>query len=228
MRLRTRVFLLYFLPFAILPAGRFWMIQSFVQSTVREGLRSSLREGQLVIARMQARSNLENSRFLKVAGENSALKAGIQLLLANPHSIDAPSTVEDQLRERGEHMGFDFMLVSAPDGSPGERIRSRQPPDSAPTASSSLHPSTNPPPGNSSHSRPPICSRRNIREKSATNVFIREHFTGLPVSNRREGAARQKDPVGTLCERCISRQYVEFVGIKPRRPFAPALLPPWM
>ena len=30
----------------------------------------------------------------------------------------ARRTVEDQLRELGEHMGFDFMLVSAPDGSP--------------------------------------------------------------------------------------------------------------
>lgn len=118
MRLRTRAFLLNFLPFAILLAGSFWIIQSFVQLTVRNGVRNSLRSGQLAIARMQAKSDLENSRFLKVAGENTALKAGIQLLLANPQSSDARSTVEDQLRELGEHMGFDFMLVSGPNGSP--------------------------------------------------------------------------------------------------------------
>ncbi len=118
MRLQTRAFLLCFLPFAILLGGSFWMIQSFVQTTVREGLRGSLREDQLAIAKMHAKSDLENSRFLKVAGENAALKAGIQLLRANPHSVDARSTVEDQLRELGEHMGFDFMLVTGPNGSP--------------------------------------------------------------------------------------------------------------
>ncbi|HEY2471467.1 MAG TPA: HD domain-containing phosphohydrolase [Terracidiphilus sp.] len=86
--------------------------------TVRDGLHSSLRESQIAIANIHAKGDLQNSRFLKVAGENSALKAGIQILHANPESADARRTVEDQLRELGEHMGFDFMLVSAPNGSP--------------------------------------------------------------------------------------------------------------
>src|ERR1700683_3582528 len=94
------------------------MIQRFVQSTVRDGLHSSLRESQIAIASIQAKGDLQNSRFLKVAGENSALKAGMELLLANPKSADARGTVEDQLRELGERMGFDFMLVSAPNGAP--------------------------------------------------------------------------------------------------------------
>jgi putative nucleotidyltransferase with HDIG domain len=118
MHLRTRAFLLCFLPFAILLAGSFWMIQGFVQLTVRNGLRSSLRANQVAMAKMHAMGDIENSRFLKVAGENTALKAGIELLLANRQSRDARGTVEDQLRELGERMGFDFMLVSAPDGSP--------------------------------------------------------------------------------------------------------------
>lgn len=117
-RLRTRAFLLCFLPFAILLASSFWMIQRFVQSTVRDGLHSSLRESQVAIASIQAKGDLQNSRFLKVAGENSGLKAGMELLLANPKSADARSTVEDQLRELGERMGFDFMLVTAPNGTP--------------------------------------------------------------------------------------------------------------
>lgn len=86
--------------------------------TVRDGLHTSLRESQIAIANIHAKGDLQNSRFLKVAGENSALKAGIQILHANPQSTDARLTVEDQLRELGEHMGFDFMLVSAPNGSP--------------------------------------------------------------------------------------------------------------
>jgi HD-GYP domain-containing protein (c-di-GMP phosphodiesterase class II) len=117
-RFRTRAFLICFIPFALLLASSFWMIQRFVQSTVRDGLHTSLRESQVAIANIHAKGDLQNSRFLKIAGENSALKAGMQLLLANQHSDGARRTVEDQLRELGEHMGFDFMLVSAPDGSP--------------------------------------------------------------------------------------------------------------
>ena len=117
-RFRTRAFLICFIPFALLLASSFWLIQRFVQSTVRDGLHASLRESQVAIANSHAKGDIQNSRFLKVAGENSALKAGMQLLLDNRHSEGARRTVEDQLRELGEHMGFDFMLVSAPDGSP--------------------------------------------------------------------------------------------------------------
>jgi HD-GYP domain-containing protein (c-di-GMP phosphodiesterase class II) len=117
-RFQTRAFLICFIPFALLLGGSFWMIQRFVQSTVREGLRASLRENQAAIANIHARGDLQNSRFLKVAGENAALKAGIELLGSNPNSPAARRTLEDQLRELGEHMGFDFLLVSAPNGTP--------------------------------------------------------------------------------------------------------------
>jgi HD-GYP domain-containing protein (c-di-GMP phosphodiesterase class II) len=118
MRFRTRAFLICFVPFAFLLAASFWMVQQFVQSTVREGLRASLREDQFAIARVRAKADLQNGRFLKIAGENAALKAGIQLLHSQSGSRAARSTVEDQLRELGEHMGFDFLLVSAPNGTP--------------------------------------------------------------------------------------------------------------
>jgi HD-GYP domain-containing protein (c-di-GMP phosphodiesterase class II) len=117
-RFRTRAFLICFIPFAALMGTSFWMIQRFVQSTVRDGLRASLHESQMTIASIHARGDLQNSRFLKVAGENTALKAGMQLLRAHPHSEEARSTVEDQLRELGERMGFDFMLISGPNGAP--------------------------------------------------------------------------------------------------------------
>ena len=117
-RFRTRAFLLCFIPFTILLVGSFWIIQRFVQSTVRDGLYTSLREGQVAIASIHAKGSLQNSRFMKVAGENSGLKAGMELLLTNAHSDAARRTVEDQLRELGEHMGFDFLLVSAPNGVP--------------------------------------------------------------------------------------------------------------
>lgn len=117
-RFQTRAFLLCFVPFSVLLACSFWMIHRHVQTTVRDGLLTSMRENQNSIARIHAKSDLENNRFLRVAGENAALKAGMQLLLQYPDSATARRTVEDQLRELCEHMGFDLLLVSAGDGNP--------------------------------------------------------------------------------------------------------------
>jgi len=118
MRFRTRAFLICFIPFALLLTASFWMVQRFVQSTVHDGLHASLRENELAIARVNAKAELQSSRFLKIAGENSSLKAGIQLLGSQPDDPAARITVEDQLRELGEHMGFDFLFVSSPSGAP--------------------------------------------------------------------------------------------------------------
>jgi HD-GYP domain-containing protein (c-di-GMP phosphodiesterase class II) len=93
-------------------AGGFWAVQSLVQSTVREGLRLSLRENHRSIALLRSRTDLQNSRFLKVVGENASLKAGVQLMLSYPDNMQARQTVEDQLRELCEQMGFDFMMVA--------------------------------------------------------------------------------------------------------------------
>jgi putative nucleotidyltransferase with HDIG domain len=117
-RLRTRAFLICFVPLAILLAASFWMIQRYMESAVGAGVRLSLRENQFAIAQIHARADFENNRFLRVAGENSDLKAGIGLLRSSPGSDGARRTVEDQLRELGEHMGFDFLVISAPNGTP--------------------------------------------------------------------------------------------------------------
>ncbi|HEY6445139.1 MAG TPA: HD-GYP domain-containing protein [Acidobacteriaceae bacterium] len=117
-RFQTRAFLICFIPFAVLLTGSFWIVQRVVESSVRSSLSASLRENQAAIADMQARTDLQNSRFLRVAGENAALKAGIQLLLSNPGNPQARSTVADQLRELGGQMGFDLFVVSAPGGAP--------------------------------------------------------------------------------------------------------------
>jgi HD-GYP domain-containing protein (c-di-GMP phosphodiesterase class II) len=94
------------------------MVQQFVQLSVRGDLRASLRQNELAIARVHAQADQQNSRFLRIVGENAALKAGMQLLRSKHGSGAARMTVEDQLRELGEHMGFDFLLVSAPNGEP--------------------------------------------------------------------------------------------------------------
>jgi hypothetical protein len=82
--LRTRAFLLCFVPFAVLLMSSFWMVRQLVDSTVRNGLRAELRERQVALATVHSEGALHNSRFLRVAGENSALKAGMVLLRAYP------------------------------------------------------------------------------------------------------------------------------------------------
>jgi putative nucleotidyltransferase with HDIG domain len=116
MRFRTRAFLFSFVPFALLLSASFWAIQTLVQATVRESVRTSLRENHQSAARLHARNELQNSRFLKIAGENAELKAGLQLVNANPARADARLTVEDQVTELCEKMGFDLLLVSDSEG----------------------------------------------------------------------------------------------------------------
>src|SRR5580658_6397717 len=118
MRFRTRAFLLCFLPFALLLTGSFWAIQRLVKSTVRDGLRTSLRENHRSIARLRERSDIRNSRFLRIAGENASLKAGLQLLVSYPGNAEARETVEEQLQELCAQMGFDFLMVSDSHGTP--------------------------------------------------------------------------------------------------------------
>ncbi|HEY3742526.1 MAG TPA: HD-GYP domain-containing protein [Bryobacteraceae bacterium] len=116
MRFRTRTFLLSFVPFALLLSASFWAIQDMVQATVRDGVRVSLRENHQSAAKLHARNELQNSRFLKIVGENAVLKAGLQLANANPSSADARLTVEDQVTELCAEMGFDLLLVSDAEG----------------------------------------------------------------------------------------------------------------
>jgi HD-GYP domain-containing protein (c-di-GMP phosphodiesterase class II) len=123
MRFGTRAFLLSFFPFALLLTGSFWAMQKLVQSTVHDELRSSLRENELSVARLRSRSELQNSRFLKVVGENASLKAGLQLLLSDPASLTARETIEDQLRELCAQMGFDLLMVSDAHGIPLAGVR---------------------------------------------------------------------------------------------------------
>jgi len=118
MRLSTRTFTWSFLPAAALLIGSFWTVQRLVISTVKDDLRSSLRDNQLSIARIAARAEQGNGRVLRIAGENPALKAGLQLLRIERNSRAARLTAEDQLREIGDMLGFDVLMISDPHGRP--------------------------------------------------------------------------------------------------------------
>src|SRR5215470_4410707 len=118
MRFSTKTFLWSFVPFALLLTGSFWAIENVVASTVRGAVRASLRTRQSDAARNQAAAAQRNSRFLKVVAEDAALKAGLQLALAEPGAPDARLTVQDHLHEIADNLGCDILLVSDPHGTP--------------------------------------------------------------------------------------------------------------
>jgi HD-GYP domain-containing protein (c-di-GMP phosphodiesterase class II) len=118
MRFATRTFLLSFVPISLLLLGSFWAVQILVQRAVRDQLQASLRQTHESVARMQSKKEARDGRLLRILGESSTLKAGLQLLLAAHNSRDARFTVEDQLREMSEELGFDFLMISDPAGKP--------------------------------------------------------------------------------------------------------------
>ena len=120
MRFATRTFLSSFVPFAVLLAVSFWAIRASVIATVRDGLRASVRDNEVALAREQTRNEARNQRLLQGVAENPTLKAGLQLL-ATERSVrdEARNTVQDQLSEIGDSLNFDFIMVS---GARGERL----------------------------------------------------------------------------------------------------------
>src|ERR1051325_6103639 len=118
MRYSTRTFLLLFIPFALLLTGSFWAIQKMVERAVRDSLRATLRQTQSSIERVRSKSELQNSRFLRMLSENATLKAGMRLLLTELESKPARLTMEDQLREMCQALEIDFLLVSNGEGEP--------------------------------------------------------------------------------------------------------------
>jgi putative nucleotidyltransferase with HDIG domain len=145
MRFATRTFLTSFVPFAVLLAVSFWAIRVSVIATVRDGLRASVRDNQMALAREQARNQARDRKWLQGVAESSTLKAGLQLLATEragsvkdqPHkSVEeqarsavldlaystaqdqARNTVQDQLSEICDSLGFDFIMVSGVHGEP--------------------------------------------------------------------------------------------------------------
>src|ERR1700693_6059360 len=111
MRFATRAFAFCFIPVAILLGISFWALQSMVERSVRDQLRSAMRDKQLSMARMRSKNQVQIGRFLRFASENAELKAGMQVLNSEPHSPDARRTVQDQLQELSSHIGFNLISI---------------------------------------------------------------------------------------------------------------------
>src|ERR1700722_7802677 len=119
MRFATRTFVSSFVPFAVLLAISFWAIRASVIATVRDGLRASVRDNEIALAREQARNEGRDRKLLQGVAENPTLKAGLQLLATERSSKDqARNTVQDQLSEICDSLSFDFIMVSGAHGEP--------------------------------------------------------------------------------------------------------------
>jgi HD-GYP domain-containing protein (c-di-GMP phosphodiesterase class II) len=118
MKLAIRTFLFVFVPVAVLVSGSLWAVQQAAVAVVHDAVRNSLRSHQQSAAEMRDRNEQQNRRYLQILGENAALRAGLQLLAAEPWSNDARLTVQDQLRQLCSTAGIDFLVVSTADGIP--------------------------------------------------------------------------------------------------------------
>src|ERR1700689_2649877 len=108
MRFATRTFLWSLVPFALLLVGSFWAVRNRVLLKVREELQSSVKQTQASIAGVRLRTEQRDRRVLRVVSQNAALKAGVQLMLGDRSDPQTRRTVEDQLLEIGDELGFDF------------------------------------------------------------------------------------------------------------------------
>jgi putative nucleotidyltransferase with HDIG domain len=113
MRFSTRTFLSSFVPFAVLLAVSFWAVRFSVIATVQDGLRASVRDNEVALAREQARNEVRDRKLLQGVADNPTLKAGLQLLATERSAKDqARNTVQDQLSEICDSLSFDFIMVS--------------------------------------------------------------------------------------------------------------------
>jgi putative nucleotidyltransferase with HDIG domain len=112
MRFATRAFAFCFIPVAALLGISFWALQSMVERSVRDQLRSAMRDKQLSLTRMRSKNQVQIGRFLRFASENAELKAGMQLLNSEPQSPDARRTLQDQLQELSSHIGFNLISIA--------------------------------------------------------------------------------------------------------------------
>ena len=137
MRFANRAFAFCFIPFALVFSISFWALQSMVQSNVRNQLRTEMRNEQESRTKIRARNEQQVGRFLRVAGENTAVKAGLQLLNSETGGRKARRTVQDQLSELSHQVGFKLLSVADSKGTPVAWVvreqNETQVPDSPPT-----------------------------------------------------------------------------------------------
>ena len=112
--LAMRAFLFAFVPMVLTLLLCFIVVQKAVEGRIKDRLRASLHETETRISRRDAEHSQQTLRTLYTLTENPSLKAGITLLQQNRDSRlheQVQETLERQLNEMGNSLGFDLMLL---------------------------------------------------------------------------------------------------------------------
>jgi putative nucleotidyltransferase with HDIG domain len=145
MRFATRIFVSFFVPFALLLAVGFWAIRASVITTVRNSLRTSAWDNAVTLNHEQARNQARDRKWLQGVVENPTLKASVHFLATersggaqdqkhdtvedqarnalknlqyNTVQDEARLTVQAQLSQICDSLAFDFIMISGVHGEP--------------------------------------------------------------------------------------------------------------
>jgi hypothetical protein len=114
--LTTRAFLFSFVPMCLVLAVSFVALSAAVERQVRKELRESLQNSADLVARANAEWAARIRQFVAVLSDSAGLKAAIGLLReapANPGTaVQVRSTIEQQLREIHDLVGYDLLAIS--------------------------------------------------------------------------------------------------------------------
>ncbi|SPE29181.1 putative Histidine kinase [Candidatus Sulfopaludibacter sp. SbA3] len=112
--LTTRAFLFSFVPMCVVLAASFLALSTLAERRVKEGLRRSLQESQELVFRANEASSRRVGQFVSAMAESAGLKAAIGLMRdASPaNRDDARRTVEAQLRDIHDLVGYDLLAVT--------------------------------------------------------------------------------------------------------------------
>ncbi|HVQ63496.1 MAG TPA: HD-GYP domain-containing protein [Terriglobia bacterium] len=111
--LEMRAFLFAFVPMGLTLVLSFVVVSRAVESRIKDRLRASLQETEMLISRRESASSAQVYRSLSTLSENSSLKAGIGLLRENPEARfqeQARETLARQLERMGGSLGFELLL----------------------------------------------------------------------------------------------------------------------
>jgi signal transduction histidine kinase len=114
--LTARAFLFSFLPVCAVLATSFLALNTLVQQRVKDGLRDSLQKSEELLDRANADYSRRIGQFVSVLADSAGLKAAIGLTHEAPSTPETAAeirrTIEAQLREMHELVGYDLLAVT--------------------------------------------------------------------------------------------------------------------
>jgi signal transduction histidine kinase len=114
--LTTRAFLFSFVPVCVVLIGSFAALNALIAQRVKDGLRDSLQKSEELLARANEDYTRHISQLVAVLADSAGLKAAIGLLHENSSTPESAAavrrTIEAQLRELHDRIGYDFMAIT--------------------------------------------------------------------------------------------------------------------